>query len=393
MTETIASTADAVTAHFMVTPFRAGTYTGLANAASGVTPSQNNLGLFSGTLTATGSFSGRVNFAGTSTLFTATFDAHSGDAARTIGAFSYDLHLDLDDPGTDKITGTVVTAGGECDVDADRCVFSVTNKTPDEFLKAGDNTKNGIYTVVFPALPSQDGLTSNDYPQGDGIGTLTVTPLGVVSLAGALADGTTVTASAKMSKIFAWPMVVIIKSTTTITGMTLGGMVQFDTTPADSDVAAVDLQWFRPARAGAPSYPSGWPAGISTYLTGAKFATLASSSELPGLDTPNPAGNAVLEFQGGLLTSTITKYLNISSTNIVTKIPTTDTSYTLSLSATTGAFSGTFTPNWASPALVKPTFKGILIQKGDNQGGYGFFLSNSTGGTGAESGNVTLSAP
>ena len=63
----------------------------------------------------------------------------------------------------------------------------------------------------------------------------------------------------------------------------------------------------------------------------------------------------------------------------------------LSLTQSSGAVSGSFTPDWANAAPSKPAFKGILLQKGANKGGFGYFLSNVVGDTNPESGGVTLS--
>ncbi len=49
---------------------------------------------------------------------------------------------------------------------------------------------------------------------------------------------------------------------------------------------------------------------------------------------------------------------------------------------------GTFTPGWTSARL--PAFHGVLLGKGANQGGWGFFLSNQTGDLNPESGSVLL---
>jgi hypothetical protein len=41
---------------------------------------------------------------------------------------------------------------------------------------------------------------------------------------------------------------------------------------------------------------------------------------------------------------------------------------------------------------VKPAFKGILLQKGDGRGGYGWFISNRSADLDPESGEATLGA-
>jgi photosystem II stability/assembly factor-like uncharacterized protein len=382
-----------ITANFLANPYKTGAYVGLATAAAGVTPSQANFGRFSGTLTPAGSFSGSVNFAGTTSSFVAAFDKTTGNAAGSNASLSWALHLDLTGV-TDKITGTLTrTAGGMvCNVEAGHAHFSAANPVPEQF-RVG--TGNGIYTAVFPARLSQAGLTTAGYPQGDGYATITVIPAGTVSLSGVMADGTTVTASAPMTKAHTWPLAIIIAGTATAPGMSFGGQVQFDTTMADSDLAASDLQWFRPAKAGMSYYPAGWPAGILSDIVGCKFVKPVGSAVLPGLGAVNSAtGNATLELSDGLLTSMISKNVNISTTNVITKAPTTDASYTPTLTFTTGVplLGGSFTHTGSS--TIKPLIKGIIMTKGASAGGYGFFLSPVPAGspTPGQGGGVSLTA-
>ena len=101
--------------------------------------------------------------------------------------------------------------------------------------------------------------------------------------------------------------------------------------------------------------------------------------------------NAKLTLTDGKLDEGGVNYTNLKiSANAAIKIPAKDVSYTLKFAPSTGGFSGTFTPNWDSPAAAKPTFKGILIHKGDRKGGYGFFLSNAKDDDDPESGKVIL---
>jgi hypothetical protein len=141
-------------------------------------------------------------------------------------------------------------------------------------------------------------------------------------------------------------------------------------------------------------YTAGWPAGIQVGFSGALFDDSLDAATLLGLPAANATtGNAELLFHDGKLTSDI----RVSSFNIigsaVTKIPATDSSYTLSLTPARGSFSGSFTPNWDQKSTKKPVFKGILVQKGfSGPAGYGFFHSNRTSDLDPESGEVTLGA-
>lgn len=390
-----------VTANFMPTPFSAGSYNGLAKPADPGKVAIDNLGRFAGALAATGRMSASLNCAGTPISIVANFDPHTGNASGHNGTatvpatLAYDLHIDLTDD-TDKITGTLSkmssgTVTAVCVLDADRAVFSTTGlHVPDEFLKPGDNTGNGYYTVVLPARDSQTGLTTSEYPQGDGIGTLTVTPGGTITLTATLADGTAITASAPMSKNDEWPLSAFIKGSSTAAGVTIGGMVKFGTGLGRTDLSGVDLRWFRGPLDNAPYYPAGWLSGIQMDIMGARYVQL-DGSELPGLGATSPSGNALLEISDGLLSSTISKSLNIGATNAVTKIPAADASYSLAITASNGSVSGTFTH--PGHATIKPAIRAVIYQKGDRPGAYGFFLSPVPTGstTPGESGGVTLS--
>jgi hypothetical protein len=216
-----------------------------------------------------------------------------------------------------------------------------------------------------------------------------------VTLAGSLADGSTAfTYSAPMSKTFAWPLAVIVKASASVPASTLAGMIQFDTDEDHSDLGAIDIDWFRTAFASAQHYASGWPAGIKVDAVGALYSSSTTVQNSLGLPAPNVSGsNAKLMITDGGLSPDITKtnFKIVNST--VTKNPTTDPSYTLVVTQSSGGFNGTFAPNWASPNATKPTFKGVILQKGGSKGGYGFFLNNATSGPDRQAGGVTLSAP
>jgi nitrous oxidase accessory protein NosD len=383
----------AVTAEFMLTPFSAGTYAGLALPAVGTAGSVNTAGHITGTLTATGSYSAKLNFAGTVTSFTVVFNPITGNASGSAGGYAYNLTLDLEN-GTDKITGTVSKDGKTSNVSADRAVFSATNTVPSMYFNGGTTAK---YNVVFPsksqAAPHDDEST---YPQGDGIGTLTLTTAGAITFAGNLADGTAVTGSAALSKNHQWPVAFIIKGTSSVPAVTMVGMVQFDRLDANSDLRAVDIDWYRELFAPAIYYPAGWPTGLKIDVLGGLHDPSMSVQSSLGLDAPSPAVNGTngkLHLDGGGLTNdvVITNFRIV--TNTVTKVPSTDASFGLSVVPSTGGFSGFFTPDWASPSGTKPSFKGLILQKGASKGGYGYFLNNALSGPGRQTGGVTLGKP
>jgi uncharacterized delta-60 repeat protein len=383
------STPGSVTANFFATPFKAGTYTGLATAAVGTTASVDTVGQFSGTLTTTGSFSAKATFAATPVSFTVVFDPKTGNVTGTASGISYNLTLDLEND-TDKITGTLTTTAGTSNVDADRAAFSTTNPVPVAYR---NNASTATYTVVFPARPQTPAMPLTSYPQGSGIGTITLSSTGTATLSGTLADGSAAfTYSAPLSKNFEWPLARMVKASASTAGTTLVGMVQFDPMEDDSDLYAVDLQWYRTSYPPGEYYAAGWPNGITVDAVGAIYRTTTNLQNSLGLATPAPgAWNAKLTWSRGGLSSPVEKTNFKIVGNTVTKAS--DTSYTITATASTGAFSGTFTPTWPDANPTKPSFKGVILQKGGNKGGYGFFLNNSLSGPDREVGNAFLGAP
>jgi hypothetical protein len=164
----------------------------------------------------------------------------------------------------------------------------------------------------------------------------------------------------------AWPIFV---SFTSRAG-SLAGVAALDATQGDSDVTETDLAWY--LNAGASTYfPAGWPNGIKTDLVGALYSVPVGSAVLPGLGSTNAStGNAELAFSSGNLISTLTKNMNITTASVVSRAPTTDSSVGIALTKTSGAFSGSFTHDSGG----KAPYKGTLLQKGANAGGYGHFL-------------------
>ncbi len=376
-----------VTANFITNPFTAdviGEFNGLVIADGSSTPSNATNGLISTfKVTGTGTFTGTLRIDGFTLPLTGLFDntgvAKFG-AARTTTLFvarpdkpSYELALTIDlaaSGNTNRVTGTLKqryrrALVSNSIVTLDRAAFSATNQVPSNYL-----VNKGLYNVVFPARASQVDLTSADYPQGDGVGSITVDKLGKASLAATLADGTVVTASALLSKDLKVPLFAQLYGAPT--EGSLGGVVTLDDTEDDSDVSGTNFFWFRPWQ-DVHHYPWGWPEGIAVDLVGTKFAVPVGASVLPDLLTGPP--NATLVFSDGLLDpSPVSKDVQISATNVVTKyavFPALDTSYTLTITAATGKIAGDFTHTDGT----KPKFNGVILQKGANREAFGYFLT------------------
>lgn len=299
---------------------------------------------------------------------------------------------------SDKVTGNLTEADGstvKASIDGDRAAFdgkTVATTVPGALLNAS-NGKKGFYTVRFPAqAQTPTPVALSDYPQGDGFGSITLTPKGALTLKFTLPDGSTGSAAVALSKDFEAPLYAkLYKKLGSI-----AGQVVFDLLPAthaDSDVLGTNFLWFRPTMPTQKIYPGGWPNGIKLNLAGAKYAVPAvGTSVLPGLGAVGSGtGNATLALSAGKLNpDPLVNQLDVAPNNQATPIVVGGKSFSLKIVASTGALSGNFTHTDGS----KPAYKGVILQKGANSGGYGYFLSVVAKGSVAtsEAGAVVLEA-
>jgi hypothetical protein len=390
-----------LTAKFVANPFtaQAGTYNGLIRPsllqpvrlpplANGTARTNATEGRFSATVGTTGAFSGTLTIDGQSLAVTGAFD-NAGDArfgtarllTQTVAipnkpSLVVALHL-----AGNKITGTVsandfkqsVTTAVSI-VDSDRAYYNGTSQiVPSAYLVMPGNV-TATYSVIFPAkdeADQADGHTTRDYPQGHGTGTLTVTKAGVVVLSGTLAEGTPVSGSSSLSQTNTFPLFVQLYNKLGF----LSGMVALNSADPDSDMAAADLQWLRPFQ-NTHYYPHGWPVPIKVDMFGAKYQVTANQSVLkaPGggsLAGSDGDGNVTLSFSEGQLDATLDRYVSLPATDVVAKVPSNDATFTLGITRATGVFTGTF----EHTDDTRPSFNGIIYQKGVRAGGYGYFLT------------------
>jgi hypothetical protein len=148
----------------------------------------------------------------------------------------------------------------------------------------------------------------------------------------------------------------------------------------------------------APFYTN-YPVGFTNELeiTAHAYTSLAATKPaLTNLVYPAPSvktyTNAVVVFDGGNLTASITNKLFVKTNNTVF-LPSTNSAwagktapFTLSLTPASGAVSGTF----YHPVVKKPvTFKGAILQ--DLGVAYGYFQGYATNNAGTnESGAITI---
>jgi glucose/arabinose dehydrogenase len=418
-----------LTANFIASPYTpevTGTYHGLiktsgslpdrgpvgASPGDGTVRSVSTEGLFTATVSNSGAFSGKLMIDGMALNVAGAFDALGRARFGTARAFtqtvarpnkpSLSVKFDIGGPTgsaapTGKITGQVSATAFQksivsavSHIEADRAYFTGltgARTVPDEYLTVTGTAASptgrtdGMYTMMIGSIPvgSQppwitDSLEETDYPQGDGVGTMKVTKSGGVTLAGTLADGTPITASAKLSEGLEMALFAQLYK---MKGY-FSAKMRLDSGIWDSDVKApqgAEVLWTRPFMDTAHYYPFGWE-GLDVYFVGAKYVATAGESVMRTpdggyLQAVDDDGNVMLTFSRGQLIDPLVKSANLSKSDLVTKIPDNDPTFTMVINRATGAITGVLDHT----DDTKPAYNAIIYQKGPNAGARGYFLT------------------
>lgn len=324
-----------------------GTYAALFyDATNGVAP--QSCGLLSFTIGARGAYSGNLQLAGTKYRLSGRFDG-SGKAAGVIarqGLPSLTARLDLDLlSGGARVAGTVSNGTWTAAFAADRACFDA---------RANPAPQRGSYTLALSGVHG-----SANQAAGDGYGTLTVSPSGLVSLRGALADGTVITPSAQVSGTGQWPLYAALDGGK---GVVWGWLSFTNATDLGGAVA-----WVKPASKSG-CYRSGF--SFTAPVLGARYVAPGSGTNVLGLALST---TLTLELQGGALTHDIISLLTLSANDRVSVLSGPKPS--LTFTPTTGAFSGSV----VDPVSSRPVFfSGVVLQ--GRRAGSGFFLSAGQSG-------------
>lgn len=323
-----------VTFHLAVTTYleELGTYDGLVQADTGVTPTNDTTGLAKVVIGKKGAFTATIRVGSTVYRTSGTFDkagaVHFGKGVgkptltlKRSKKSSLTLTLKLDvGNGTDKLAGTITDGSAPFAViDANRRLYT-SKKNPVAPFRNVDPSLLGKYTVAFVAkTPADQGLAADQYPQGHGCGILTVSKSGLARFTGYLADGSKISVANALSKLNHLPFFASLSGGKgSISGVTL-----FEDRVGISDFDSLNMRWFKPANSKATYYPQGWASGIKTDLIGSKFVlpavTNPPTSVLTGLAATDADGNAQVEFaDGNLGAQGLTKPLNINGLNVAT---------------------------------------------------------------------------
>jgi uncharacterized delta-60 repeat protein len=369
-------------------PLLAGSYSALLVPVG--PPNNLNSGIINVTLSASGTFTGSVTFMEVTTAFNgilnnagvARFNPTLGTSValvntRWFASFYGFLSFSID--AINGLNGMIMNDKRDLTIATFASSLSQA-QTPADLLNQGTS---GVYTVAFPSKDQTPTLPASTYPQGTGIASLTLSKKGAITLEGFLADGTPFTTTSQLRPNRTVPLFIPLYRSTGF----LSGELTFSSQP-NSDVAAVDLTWIRPALPAADFYRDGWLSGIKLDAVGTKYQSPSLLDFGQGVANTT-TGNATLRFSGGQLTTPINKPVSLNpTTGAIALIPAANTTYSLQFNTlATGLLQGTLIAEGATDA-----FKAVLLNKGANRGGYGFFLHtpvNAPSGTGT-SGTVFL---
>ncbi len=326
-------------ANFVRNPFPAvaGTYQGLFYQDNAITP--QSAGFIKATVTSKGTFSGKLQFAEAAYPFLGTF-ALDGTATIRVARTAktpLTVNLVLDLAGNNILTGSISDDLFTASLTADRAVFSTANPSP--FARK--------YTLVIPA---------SDSVRGDGVATINLASSGVVTSAGALADGVSFSQSASVSRDGRWPMFASLYKGK---GLFIS-WVQFDSTGSFTGNAV----WVKPAAIDKFN-PEGFTNQVA--VSGNTYLPPALGTHVLNLT------NATVTLQDGNLATPLVASATLSNNNLFTLSGTNGIKLTL-LSAS-GLVNGTFIH---PQTRLTTAIKGIVLQNSNSI--QGFFLGTNQSG-------------
>jgi hypothetical protein len=192
----------------------------------------------------------------------------------------------------------------------------------------------GTYTLVLPGP-----ATNSEVPNGDGFGTVLVTPQGGIRFAGSLSDGTKLTFSGLLCRQRQWPLYIPLYSGQ---GLILGWIGFADL--ATSDLSGT-LAWLKPQSFQAAANANGF-----TY-------------EIPAVGSffnPNLSNyvNRPMQFRASGSTGEFTNLLSVASNGKL--VGTTNGGFDLTITLSQGLFKGKVVD---PAARVSRPFRGALLQK------------------------------
>ena len=322
-----------------------GTYSGLFAQSDAQFESSGFLTLTLGSL---GSFTGSILNAGGPYRFSGAFSV-TGDALVSVshgpGQTPLLVNMNLDLTTNEQIVGVVSNSAWIAPLQANRAAFSATNIFP----------AHGKYTMLFG-----NGSDGSESPGGSGYSSVTITPEGMVSWNGFLADNTSVTVPAvSISKSGQWPLYVPLYGK-------LGSLSGWINLGA-SNTFSGEANWFR-VRPFGKLYPAGFTNALS--IAGSSFTP--GTAKIPVME---PTNNLILTLSGGGLNSALTDMLTLYNSGAFKTNAAGVSRLTLSVSPATGVINGSFLDPLTR---LTTTIRGAVLQQQGYAGGF-FVSTNSTG--------------
>jgi len=338
-------------------PHLAAIYNGLVTHST--TPTADNVGAITLNLLAAGTFTGKVTFRGVGYAFEGSFTATGGtlvpviviDRKPPLNDLMLTLTLDVAG-GTRQVTGTVSDGVFTSAAVLNAALYNATTN----LLPAG---LVGKYTALL--MPTEATAT---VPQGDGYVTITMSNIGALVLAGKLANNIAITHSSTLVGAASWPVFIPLHTNAGY----IAGHVIFSSNPGVSDFAGT-LDWVK------PHTPT--PLNFHNALFTTKLDFIGSKYDAPlagqrALDLPGIVPNATFTATHGNLAAPLVRNITLDIANkFIT--PVDAASLKLTLTATTGLFTGTF-----KDGTLTRTLGGVLFQEGNF--GSGFFPGSTLSG-------------
>ena len=359
----------------------------------GTVRSISTVGRISLTLQPNATFSGSMKIDGSSLSISGAFDAagtaHFGPTrtAKLIvprpgkPSLLVAMAIDLTNLSNVTITGTVSaldfaqTVVAVSSFSCYRAGYSSAQNVPGT-LVTGASTR---YTLILPYIDESlqaVGQNARSYPQGHGIGDITLTKAGALTFAVMLADGTSFTHSTTLAGNRQFHVFAPLYGSK---GFLTGNATLDTASDPDRDILITNAWlWTKPQDLKLQHYPNGWQ-NLRVGLDGAKFVTTSGTGIFKAsggypLDVATPSGNVTATFSNGQLFTPVGYGVNIDPTTAkATKLTLPTNTFTCTVSTSTLRIGGTFTHLDGTV----PTYQAVILQKGARAGAFGFFKTVS----------------
>jgi hypothetical protein len=330
--------------------FSKGTYTGLfSDGTNGV--DQSSAGSFALTVNGKGKFSGHLTMGNLHLGFNGAFDA-GGSSEVSIRRGAYVLDLQVDPSDSDHITGNLTDGNFNSQLDGDRQTFDGRHSVPAQV---------GRYTMLIPGNAGD----TNGGAGGDSFASVVVTKSGRIQMSGSLADGTSVSQSAPISKNGRWPLYVpAYGGKGMLYSWVFVGAGSTDTNSNSSGDLSGDLTWIRPPLPRAKVYPGGF--ANQTAVTGSSYTQPSRGAQIL-----NFSGNSTLTLTGASLDQAITNDFTVGVFDRV--VNQSGNPLHMTFTPGNGRFNGT-----VGNGRSRLSFKGVVLQNQNMASGY-FLDGNQSG--------------